>query len=267
MRENRKVDFLIVGTQKGGTTALSAFLRQHPQIFIPRVKEAHFFDMTRKYLADVKDPCPYVRYHELFEIARPGQLWGEATPIYMFLPFVADRIFHYNPTVKLIFLLRNPVERAYSAYKMERTREWDRWPFILAVVLEPFRLQLALGDLDDMQHPLRVSSYLSRGFYSKQVQRFVRMFPLGNCLFIKSEELLGEHESVMRRIFGFLGVDPDVQIPAARISPDIKAPAAQGSFRLASMPNPLLARVLALLYRRDRARLKRLTGMEFCDWG
>lgn len=266
MQENGKVDFLILGTQKGGTTALSAFLRQHAEIFIPLVKEAHFFDMTRRYLADVQSPCPYASYHELFEISKPGELWGEATPIYMFLPFVADRIFRYNPTVKLIFLLRNPVERAFSAYKMERMREWDRWPFTFAVALEPFRLRLASGDLDDMRHPIRVNSYLSRGFYSTQVERFLRLFPRKNCLFIKSEELLGDHEAVMRKIFIFLGVDPDVKVPAARISPDIKVPTARGSFSSGGKLNPLLARVLALLYRRERARLKRMTEIEFCDW-
>ena len=117
-----------------------------------------------------------------------------------------------------------------------------------------------------MRHPIRVNTYLSRGFYSMQVERFLRRFPRENCLFIKSEELLSEHDSVIPKILCFLGVDPEVKIPAERISPDIKAPNAGISLSSGSKLNPLLARVLALVYRRERARLKRLTEIDFCNW-
>jgi hypothetical protein len=255
MHENARVDFLIVGAQKGGTHALVTFLRKHPRIFIPPVREAHFFDRTRKYQTDLESRCPFATYHELFESAEPGQLWGEATPIYMFLPFVAERIFRYNPAAKLIFLLRNPVHRAYSAYKMERSRQWETWPFTLAVALEPMRLRLATRHLDDDLHPVRVHSYLSRGFYAQQVEGFLRLFPRQNCLFIKSEDLLSEHESTMRRVFGFLEVDADVKVEAERVFVG-----ASGEL------NPILASALGLLFRRDHARLERLTETEFSDW-
>jgi Sulfotransferase domain len=255
VRENGKVDFLIVGTQKGGTHALVSFLSQHPEIFIPLVREAHFFDRTRAYLADLQSQHPYATYHALFETAKPGQLWGEATPIYMFLPFVACRIFRYNPAVKLIFLLRDPAERAYSAYKMERARKRDSWPFIFAAALEPLRLRMASADLDDDRHPIRVNSYLSRGFYSRQVGSFLRLFPRENCLFIKSEALLGEHELVMWRVFSFLKVDPDIKVPAEQVFVGTNGEL-----------SPILAYVLDLMYRRDRARLRRLIGIEFADW-
>jgi hypothetical protein len=254
VQENKKVDFLIVGTQKGGTHALVSFLRQHPEIFIPSVREAHFFDRTGIYLADLQRQDPYAHYHELFEIAKSGQLWGEATPIYMFLPFVASRIFQYNPSVKLIFLLRDPAQRAHSAHKMERARKWDSWPFIFAAALEPFRLRMASGDLDDDRHPRRVHSYLSRGFYSRQIESFLRMFPRENCLFLKSEALLDEHELVMRKVFSFLKVDPEVKVPAERLF-------VGGGGEL----SPILARLLGVLYQRDKARLKRLTGIDFAE--
>ncbi len=255
MRANGKVDFLVVGTQKGGTTALASFLRQHPQIFIPEIKEAHFFDFEREYLDPSTGSPRYGAYHQLYDDAQPHQLWGEATPIYMFLPFVASRIHAYNPAMKLIFLLRDPVKRAYSHYKMVREREWERWPFALAAAIEFFRVRFVSGDSDERKDPIRINTYLSRGFYSWQIRRFVRLFPIENCLFVKSEDLLGRHDCVMRRIFGFLGVDSELKVPAARVFVGER-----GNL------NPLLARVLGLLYRRERRRLEQLTGLKFSDW-
>lgn len=256
MRANGKADFLIVGTQKGGTTALTTFLRQHPRIFIPEIKEAHFFDLTSRYLNAASGRPRYNEYHELFASAQPHQLWGEATPIYMFLPFVAGRIREYNPDVKLIFLLRDPVKRAFSQYKMECSRNWERWPFALAAALELLRVRLLSRDPDEERDPIRVNTYLSRGFYSTQIERFLCQFPKANCLFVKSEELLSEHDRVLRRVFTFLGIDADFKVPAARVFVSL-----EGGL------DPILASVLRLVYRRERRRLERLTGLDFSDWG
>jgi Sulfotransferase domain len=256
MHANRKADFLIVGTQKGGTSALARFLGQHPEIFIPDIKEAHFFDYPAKYLNDSSGLPSYDAYHELFASARPTQLWGEATPIYMFLPFVPDRIHEYNPNLKLIFLLRDPAMRAFSHYKMQRSRHRERWPFPIAAALEPFRLLLLSSGPDHKRDPIRRHSYLSRGFYSAQVERFLRQFPRENCCFIKSKDLLREHDNVLRRIFAFLGVDPDFKVAPASV---FVGP--QGE------PNAIFDRILRLIYRRERYRLQRLTGIDFSDWG
>lgn len=255
MQENGKVDFLIVGTQKGGTTALASFLGQHPQIFMPQTKEVHFFDRTCEYL-DTSTGLPrYNAYHARFKVARSHQLWGEATPIYMFLPVAAARIHDYHPGIKLIFLLRNPVERAFSQYKMERGRNWERWPFALAAALEFPRVRLLCGDPDNARDAIRVHTYLSRGFYSHQIERFLRQFPRENCLFLKSEELLAEHDRVLRQVFNFLQVDPEFRVPPARI---FASP--QGIL------NPLVARILSLVYWRERRRLERLVSLDFSKW-
>ncbi len=256
MHINGKVDFLIVGTQKGGTTALASFLAQHPSVFIPEIKEAHFFDITRKYYDSKKQSPCYSDYHRLFASAKSDQLWGEATPIYMFLPFVPRRIYEYDCAMKIIFLLRDPVKRAFSHFSMQRSRNWETRSFMVAVAIEFLRLHLLSRDLDNLRDPVRIHSYVSRGFYSKQIARFLGLFPRENCLFLKSEELLGQHDLVMRNICGFLGVDPEVKMPFRRV---FTGPEGQA--------NIILARWLRLIYRRDLRRLERITGLSFPEWG
>jgi hypothetical protein len=255
MHANGKVDFIVAGAQKGGTTALASFLGQHPAIFIPDVKEAHFFDIDSNYYDSKSGRAGLIEYHRLFAPAQPNQLWGDVTPIYMFLPFVPRRIFEYNREVKIIFLLRDPVMRAFSHFSMQRSRGWETHSFTAAVAMEFFRLHLFARDPDDLKDPGRIHSYVSRGFYGKQIARFSRLFPTENCLFLKSQELLAQHAAVMRRIFVFLGVDAEVKVPAARVFAG-----SEGE------PNALLARILRLIYRRDRGRLERLTGLDFPEW-
>jgi Sulfotransferase domain len=255
MHTNGKVDFLVVGTQKGGTTALASFLSQHPSVFIPGIKEAHFFDVTRNYYDPEAGLVRYGDYHRLFAPAKANQLWGEATPIYMFLRFVPKRIYQYNPAIKIIFLLRDPVKRAFSHFSMQRSRNLESHSFTVAVALEFVRLYLLSRSPGDLRDPFRVHSYVSRGFYSGQIARFFDLFPRENCLFLKSEELLAHHSRVMRNIFVFLGVDPGVEVPFRRVY------VGNGG-----QPNQLLARGLRLLYRPELRRLERLTGLSFPEW-
>ncbi len=100
----------------------------------------------------------------MFAGAAPDQLWGEATPIYMFLPVVADRIRDYNPAIKLIFILRDPVARAFSHYKMQRARQREHLPFAFAAAVEVFRVRLFSRDPDRNKDPIHIHSCLSCGF-------------------------------------------------------------------------------------------------------
>ena len=151
------VQFLIAGTQKGGTTALADYLRQHQALFIPAVKELHFFDDES---LDWKSPQEdlYRSYHDAFRGAPAGSTWGDATPIYSYWWPAMARIWAYNPAMRLILCLRNPVERAYSHWAMETGRNWDALPFAEAIQTESERCSRALPQ----QH--RVFSYVSRGF-------------------------------------------------------------------------------------------------------
>src|ERR1035437_6839293 len=115
-----KVNFVIGGTQKGGTTALDVFLRQHPEICMAETcKEVHFFDQKKNFAGQPD----YKHYHAFFRPEPPHQVVGDATPIYMYGEAAPIRIKSYNPKMKWILALRNPVERAFSAWNMETKRQ------------------------------------------------------------------------------------------------------------------------------------------------
>jgi hypothetical protein len=192
-----RVAFVIAGTQKGGTTALASYLYEHPEIALPTVKEVHFFDTEEHFATDEVD---YGRYHTYFKPATRQRLLGDATPIYMYWESAPQRIQRYNPAMKLIMLLRNPVTRAYSHWNMERARQRDLLPFEQAIRTEAERCREALP----LQH--RRYSYVDRGFYSAQIQRIWRHFPVEQTLVLKSEELQRTPDAALAKIADFLGV-------------------------------------------------------------
>jgi hypothetical protein len=200
-----QVNFVIGGTQKGGTSALDSFLRQHPEICMPETrKELHFFDR-----ADEDED--YKKYHANFQPKPQHRVIGEASPIYMYWETAPYRIWNYNQKMKWILVLRNPIERAFSAWNMETKRGAENLPFRDAVEREAERCREALP----LQH--RVYSYLDRGFYAHQVHRLFNIFGKDNCLVLLNEELRNDHEKTLRRVFDFLGVANSAIPPAANV--------------------------------------------------
>ena len=190
-----RVDFVIGGTQKGGTSALDSFLRQHPEVCMPQTKkELHFFDREA-------DDTDYNKYHADFRPKPEHRVIGEASPIYMYWETAPYRIWKYNPKMKWILALRNPVERAFSAWNMETKRGKEKLAFAEAIEKEPERCREALP----LQH--RVYSYVDRGFYAHQVRRLFNIFGKEKCLILLNEELRSDHKETLRRVFEFLGVD------------------------------------------------------------
>ena len=114
--------FMLVGAQKCGTTALAHFLSQHPEIEMASPKEVHLFDSST-YSRGWSGQRIDEHYRPHFEQRAGAAIRGEATPIYMFLPGIASELKRYNPDLKLIVLLRDPVERAISHYYMEKNRD------------------------------------------------------------------------------------------------------------------------------------------------
>lgn len=192
-----KIKFLVVGTQKGGTTALDKYLRTHCDIQMAKKKEVHFFD-TEKYFEGKVD---YELYHESFE-PNLGKIRGESTPIYMYWHDSIRRIYDYNSDMKIIAILRNPTERAFSHWNMEREKGSDNFPFEIAIRTENERSREALP----LQH--RVYSYIDRGFYSEQIRRIWRFFPRHQTLFLKQEDLKSDLQITLCRIATFLEVTP-----------------------------------------------------------
>jgi hypothetical protein len=191
------VRFLIGGVQKGGTTALDDYLRDHPTLRMASVKEAHFFDDET---VDWAAP-DYRPYHALFG-AEDGRVWGEATPIYLYWPNCLERIRRYDPAMKLIFLFRDPVERAWSHWKMEHGRGWETEPF--SACIREGRSRAAGDPVTPGFH--RIHSYVERGFYGAQLARALALFPREQMLLLRSEDLRENPDGVLEQVCAFVGV-------------------------------------------------------------
>src|SRR6266700_94646 len=116
-RRVEKLDFLVAGAQKSGTTALNYYLKRHPQIALPIKKELHFFDNDELFAGG---NVSYEPLHEMFQPARPGSIAGENTPIYLYWLPALPRIRDYNPAMKFFVILRHPIERAFRLFPRER---------------------------------------------------------------------------------------------------------------------------------------------------
>jgi len=194
----RKVDFVICGTQKGGTSALDAYLRDHPQICMADNKEVHFFDNEKYFQNSTVD---YSIYHSAFSPKPWHKVIGEATPIYMYWYDAPRRMYEYNSSLKLIVILRNPIERAYSHWNMEQSRNAETLSFWDAIQNESERCREALP----YQH--RVYSYIDRGFYLQQLRRLWTFFPKEQVLILRNEELRNDPRNTLQKVFQFIGVD------------------------------------------------------------
>src|SRR4030066_415696 len=183
-------DFLIIGTQKGGTSSLFHLLIQHPQIhpLDSKVKEVHYFDRRRNYK---KGELWYRSHFPLRDTINPGELVGEATPAYLFFPDAAKRIQKDLPNAKLICLLRNPTERAISDYFMALGEKRERRPI----------MEVVLGEGGTWR------SYKKRGLYLEQLQRYEKYLKKNQLLILSSEEFLSNPQKVLKQVFRFLGVD------------------------------------------------------------
>ena len=133
-------------------------------------------------------------------------LRGEATPVYLYLPETAHRLHQYNPDLKLIVLLRNHVDRAYSQYCMESAWGDERLQFWLALLLEPFRLFLDRNSMGD-DSSVRGHSYRDRGYYARQLHNLIQVFDSSQLLILRTEDLRLKHEQTMEQIFAFLGFE------------------------------------------------------------
>ena len=197
MTTQKKIDFLIVGTQKSGTSALDVYLRKHPEIEMARYqKEVHFFD-DEKYFK--KNKVNYEVYHEYFTNDN-SKIKGKSTPVYMYWSLAMKRIYEYNPQIKIIAVLRNPIERAFSHWNKEKYRKRETTDFSTAIRQESVRCQEALP----LQH--RIFSYTDRGFYSEQIKRIWRFFPRNQTLFIKYDDFKTDYKKVLKEISSFLDI-------------------------------------------------------------
>lgn len=183
-------DFLGVGTQKGGTSSLYHLLKAHPGIYLPAEKEIHYF--TTHY---ARGPRWYAHH---FQAAQRGQRRGEITPFYLFHHDVPRRIHAFDRRIRLIVLLRDPVERALSHYFHARRHGFEALGLEDALAAEQQRL--ASGDPFHLQK----HSYLSRSDYPPQLSRYEELFPAKQLLILRSEDLFTDPESIWYKLQQFL---------------------------------------------------------------
>ena len=189
---------MICGAQKAGTTALADYLRLHPKIHIPARKEIHFFDSEHYNWS----APPYWQYHRSYRYSDYGEKWGDATPITMYWESAPARIWRYNPNMKLIVSLRNPISRAYSHWRMEYTRGRDKLKFEEALKIEQKRSRECLP-VQDKQH-----SYVDRGYYAHQIKRLWRFFGKENVLVLRQEDLIKNSKECLNSVCELLEIEP-----------------------------------------------------------
>ena len=236
------LDFMIVGAQKCGTTALAHFLSQHPEIGMASPKEVHLFDAP-EYSSDWAAKDIDERYRLHFRHCTGAKIRGEATPIYMFLPDIAPELKRYNPDLKLIVLLDDPVERAISHYYMEKSRDQEHRPLWLALLSEPLRLRRCRNAMEHGS-AMRLWSYRRRGLYSVQLRNLYRCFDRDRVLVVRTRDLLRRHDIVLARVFAFLRVSEHV-----RIEPEIVFRGERGDRK-----HRVVSWLLRLSYLAERAR-------------
>jgi hypothetical protein len=241
-----RADFAVVGAQKSGTTALHRYLSHHDEICLAEEKEVHFFDTDRRF-AGAPD---YRDYHKYFRPAPHHRAIGEVTPAYMYWPAAPERMAAYNPRMRLIAVLRDPLERAYSQWTMQRRRGAEPLEFLDALQAEPDRART----MPPERH--RDFAYLARSRYAIQIERIWAVFPRQQVLVLRHDALLGDPAPTMARICAFLGVGqmPDFAPQQVNTNPSG-----------AALPQADRGRVHAMLDG-EVERLEALLGWDCSDW-
>jgi hypothetical protein len=213
------IGFLIIGAPKAGTTSLFEYMRPHPQIHMPAEKEVYFFNVNNNYALG------WDWYHEkMLRDAPSDAVCGEATTDYMrgapyrsvtetgppnrhdcetFEEIIPRRIKQFLPEIRLICVLRDPVERAHSHYLMRRMERADsRGSFEEAVdqLMEPAAMDNA------RVAPTRINGYIASGEYARLLAGFLRVFPREQLMVIFADELLQQPAETLSKVFEFIGV-------------------------------------------------------------
>ncbi len=208
-------NFLIIGAQKSGTTSLYHYLDEHPEVFMSRKKEPHFFSFEGrepkfKERSDKKKNIinTIEAYEQLFDGVTNEKAIGEASPSYLYEEQAAERIHTRIPDAKLIAILRDPVDRAYSHFlHAVRSGREPMDGFVQALDDEEKRRAEGWGNPYDYQR---------KGFYGAQLTRFLEYFPREQLLVFLFEDLSDDPRKLVRQMYDFIGVDAD-------FTPDLSA--------------------------------------------
>ena len=206
--QRHKVDFFIVGAARSGTTSLYQYLSQHPDVFLPKVKELNYFSqVTSSEPKDYENPKPGREYHTkiiqspevytgLFSGATPNQISGDISPSYLWHPETAKALYKHNPEAKIIVTLRHPVQRAFSHYLMAKSVGYDRSPNFEQAIKAPLSKHWGGGN-----------RYLEWSDYLAPMQAYFHCFPKAQIHVMIFEQWIGHQEQAMADLANFLGIE------------------------------------------------------------
>lgn len=241
-----KVQFVVAGFMKCGTTSLWRMLSQHPQIHMHGRKCANYWAIESVALT----PWLGARtYDAMFEDAPEDRLIGEASASYVFYPHALLLLRRYNPQLKLIISMRHPVDRAFSHWNMNRRKGRDGRSFEEAMALA--RKWPMVGERRYF------FSYIARGLYARQSETLLRIFPRDQVHFLRQEDLARDRQATLRGVAEFLGlayVDAMADVEDALVG------------EYASALDPTVRAQLIGDYRTDILRLERLLDWDLSDW-
>jgi len=205
-------DFIIIGAQRCGTTSLYNYLMEHPNVVPAFRKEVHFFDNHfSKGITWYRSHFPFaIHKHYAKRIRHQDFITGEATPYYIFHPHAPQRVLETVPRVKLIVLLRNPVDRAYSHYHHEVKMGGETLSFEDAIEREqeklPVEMAKMLEDKNYNSFDHQKYSYLSRGIYVDQLENWTSFFHREQILVLKSEDFFNDPATTLEQVIEFLSL-------------------------------------------------------------
>ncbi len=205
-------DYIMIGGMKCGTTSLFQYLQQHPGVSKVYVEEVHYFDLNYG-----KGLNWYRAHFPMRGKDEEGSLCGDDSPYYIYHPLVPERVRRDVPDAKLIALLRNPVDRAYSHYNHELRRGREPLPFDEALDREEERLEGEVAkmeaDPDYVSFEHQRHSYVCRGRYAEQLKRWFALFPRDQLLVLQSEAMFRDPQGIFDQVLGFLGL-PAMELPS-----------------------------------------------------
>lgn len=189
-------NFIIAGVQKSGTTSLFDYICQHPNVNRPLRKEIHFWDNNEE------KGVSWYKGH--FPIRDKDSITGESTPAYLWREDIAQKIHDLLPDCKIIIILRNPVERSFSEYLMNKKIGHEHETFEFAIEHEKERLQKS-----------HLFGYIQKSIYLQQVKRYYDLFDKNQILVLSYDDLKSNPESITQQCYSFLGLDdftPDCSV-------------------------------------------------------
>ena len=238
---SKKVTYLCIGVQKGGTSSLRNYMNQHPEIYMLE-KEGRFFDSLEPNSKNI------IEYEKRF-LADGKTIIGEKTPCYCYLPYAIDRIYNYNPNMKLIIILREPVSRAYSQFNMKFSKRLTSF--------FPDILKEKDVKLQDIRANDGGRYIIVRGFYDEQLEYIFSKFGRSQIYVGISEEIKQNKNIEYNNMFKFLGANTEIIVDETQ----------DCHFGKYKKPIDLAdARALYEIYKPHNERLYLLLGRKIDSW-